>query len=124
MAGIRTVMVTTPALLGDLIRRLAVGRIELDLTGQLSGRRALAARLKRLRPHLVIIGLRENETDTVIRALLMQLPGSKFIAVSSAGRSIVGYELRGNRTNLSNLSDLSPDGLIDFIGTVATDVDP
>jgi DNA-binding NarL/FixJ family response regulator len=120
VAGIRTVMVTTPALLGDLIRRLAVGHVELDIVAELSGRRALAKQLQQLRPHLVIIGLRENETDALIRALLAQLPSSKFIALTSDGRSIVGYELRLNRISLSNSS---PDDLIDFVGAITADLD-
>ena len=120
MAGIRTVMVTTPALLGDLIKRLAVGRIRLDIVAQLSGRRALAKQLQQLRPHLVIIGLCENETDTMVRALMMHVPSSKFIVLSYDGRSIVGYELRVSQIELSTLS---PEGLIDFIGAVPTDVD-
>lgn len=113
-------MVTVPALLGDLIKRLAVGSVELDLAGQLSGRRALATRLQRLRSHLVVIGLRENETDAIVRALLTQLPTAKFIAVSPDGRSVVGYELRRNRIKLSNLS---LEGLIDFIRAAEIDID-
>lgn len=120
MAGIRTVMVTTPALLGDLIERLAVGRIELDIVAQLTERRALARQLQRLRPRLVIIGLRADETDAVIHALLLDLPGSKFIALSHDGRSVMGYELRLSRIRLSSLS---PDAFIDFIGAGAVDVD-
>jgi DNA-binding NarL/FixJ family response regulator len=113
-------MVTTPGLLGDLIKRLAVGRIELDIVAHLSGRRALAKQLQQLRPHLVIIGLRENETDTLVRALLTHAPSSKFIVLSHDGRSILGYELRVCRIELSTLS---PERLIDFIDAVANDVD-
>ena len=120
MAGIRTVLVTTPALLGDLIERLAIGRVELNIVGKLNDRRALAQRLQRLRAQLVIIGLHRHETEALIRALLARLPGSKFIALAHDGRSIAGYELRLNRTTLS---DLSPEGLIDFIGAAPADFD-
>ena len=120
MAGIRTVMVTTPALFGDLIKRLAVGHVDLDVVAELSGRRSLPRQLQRLQPHLVIIGLHESETDALVRTLLAQLPSSKFIALSHDGRSIVGYALRVSRVPLSNLS---PDELINFIGTVTTDAD-
>jgi hypothetical protein len=113
VAGIRTVMVTTPALLGDLIKRLAVGRVKLDIVAQLSERRGLAQRLQRLRPHLIIIGLREGETDAEIRGLLLRLPSSKFIALGDDGCSITGYELRLNRISLA---DFSPEAFIDFIG--------
>src|SRR5262245_4436083 len=112
-------MVTTPALLGDLIKRLAAGRVKLDIVAQLSGRRGLAQRLQRLRPRLIIIGLRAGEADAAIRALLLHLPTSKFIALSDDGRSITGYELRLSQTHLA---DLSPEAFIDFIGTATTDI--
>jgi hypothetical protein len=105
-------MVTVPALLGDVISRLAIGRTELDLVGRLSGRQALAKRLHRLRPDLVIIGLRENETDALIRSLLLELPSSRLIAILPDGRSMVGYELGVRQIELS---DLSPLELINFI---------
>ena len=111
-------MVTTPALLGDLIRRLAVGRAKLDIVAQLNGRQGLDQQLQRLRPHLVVIGLREGETDAAIRALLRHLPSSKFIALSNDGRDITGYELRLSRINLA---DLSPQAFIDFIAVAGTD---
>src|SRR5262245_8902603 len=113
-------MVTVPGLLGDLIKRLAVGRIELDIVAHLNARRALSKRLQRLCPDLVIIGLRENETDTEIGALLAELPSSKFIALSSDGRSIMGYELRLSQIKLS---DLSPEVLVNFIGGSASNLD-
>jgi AmiR/NasT family two-component response regulator len=112
VAGIRTVMVTTPVFLADMINRLAIGRIELDLVGRLSGRRGLAKRLQQLAPDLVIIGLRDDETDTFIRSLLLALPNSKMIAILADGRSMAGYELRVRRVALS---DLSPAALVDFI---------
>jgi hypothetical protein len=114
-------MVTTPALLGDLIERLAIGRVDLDIVARLNDRRALAQRLRRLRPQIVVIGLHENETEAPIRALLTQLPGSKLIALSHDGRSIAGYELRLDRTPLT---DLSPEGLIDFIAAAPAAPDP
>jgi hypothetical protein len=107
-------MVTAPALFGDLIERLAIGRVDLDIVGRLNDRRALAQRLRRLRPQLVIIGLHESETEALISVLLTRLPGSKFIVLSHDGRSIAGYERRLNRTPLPNLS---PEGLFDFIRT-------
>ena len=120
MAGIRTVTVTAPALLTDLIDRLAAGHVELDIVAQLDGRHALGRRLQRLHPDLVIIGLQRNETDCLARTLLMQLPVRKCIAFSHDGRSIVGYELQVHRVVLT---DYSPQGVVDFIGAAPTDRD-
>ena len=118
MAGIRTVMVTMPAMMGDLIKRLAVGRVDLDIVAELNDRRAVAPRLTALRPGLVVIGIEHNENDAEVRALLRRLPTSKFIAVGSDGR-MVGYELCLRR---SRLSELSPDGLIGFIRAAPVEI--
>lgn len=120
MAGIRTVTVTAPALLTDLIDRLAADRVELDIVAQLEGRRALGRRLQRLHPDLVIIGLQRNETDRLARTLLMRLPVRKCIALSHDGRSIVGYELQVHRVTLS---DLSPQDVVGFIAAAPIDRD-
>ncbi len=105
-------MVTTPALLRDVIVQLMVKRVELDVVAELKVRRGLPGRLKILRPELVIFGLRRNETAAVIHALLREVPAAKFIALSSDGRSGVGFELRLYQTDLH---DASPDVLSEFI---------
>jgi hypothetical protein len=105
-------MVTTPAMLSDLIKRLALGHAELHVVAELDGRQRLAHRLQQLRPDLVVIGLRRSETGAAITALLALLPNTKFIAFSQDGRSIIGYELRLSQIRLS---DLAPEELIRFI---------
>jgi hypothetical protein len=112
VAGIRTVIVTTPAMLGDLVKKLALGRVELDVVAELGTRRALARRLPELRPDLVVIGLHRRETDDIVETLLMLLPKAKFIAFSADGRTVIGYELRLYK---AALSEMSPDGFIGFI---------
>jgi DNA-binding NarL/FixJ family response regulator len=113
VAAIRTVMVTTPAMLGDLIKRLAVGRVQLDVIAEVGGRRALKRRLHQLHPDLVVIGLHRSESIDAVTELLESLPKTKFIAVLPNGR-ITGYELQLRQTHLS---DLSPEALIDFISS-------
>jgi hypothetical protein len=120
VAAIRTVMVTTPAMLGDLIKRLAIGRVQLDLISQVDVRRALKRRLHKLQPDLVVIGLRRSETPDIVTELLASLPKTKFIAVLHDGR-ITGYELQLKQTSLS---DLSPGALIDFITSAREDAAP
>jgi hypothetical protein len=111
VVGIRTVMVTVPAMLGDLIKHLAVGRVELQILAELDTRRGLVRRLKALRPDLIVIGFETNGFEMAIRSLLTQQPGCRLIVLRPDGR-IVGYELRLHRTRLS---ERTPDGLIDFI---------
>jgi hypothetical protein len=112
VAGIRTVIVTTPAMLGDLVKRLALGRVELDVVAELGTRRALARRLPELRPDLVVIGLHRRESDGIVTTLLMQLPKAKFIVFSADARTVIGYELRLHK---AALSEMSPDGFIGFM---------
>jgi hypothetical protein len=45
-------MVTTSVMLSDLIRRLALGRVELDVVAELGKCQKLARRLPQLRPIL------------------------------------------------------------------------
>jgi len=112
MSGIRTVVVTTPAMLLDLIKRLALSRVDLDIVAEFKARHALGRRLGKIRPDLVVIGLRGNENDAVIRDLLEALPTAKFIAFAANGRAARGVELRLYHTDLG---DAPPDKLVDFI---------
>jgi DNA-binding NarL/FixJ family response regulator len=110
VARIRAVMVTTPAMLSDLIASLAPMR--LDIVAELSDRRDLLANPRQLRPDLVVIGLAAVETDAAVRALQEGLPATKFLALSADGRSILGY-LSGMRR--VELTDAPPQALIDFL---------
>jgi DNA-binding NarL/FixJ family response regulator len=111
VAGIRAVMVTTPAMLRDLIRQLAEGRIDLEIVAELDTRKDLVRRLKALRPALVVIGFARNEGEGFVRALLKRLPALRIIALGPDNR-MTGYEFQLRR---SRLDDRSPDGLISFI---------
>src|SRR5262249_41686300 len=105
--------VTTPAMLSDLIARRATGRIELDVVAELDTRDGMIENLRRLCPDLVVIGLRPTETGAVACSLLEYLPGTKFITLSADGRSILGYEHRIHRVELT---DAPREALIDFLG--------
>jgi DNA-binding NarL/FixJ family response regulator len=112
VSGIRTVIVTTPAILRDLIEHLTLGKVELDIVAELADRRALSHQLGQLQPELVVIGLRANESDTLVRRLITLVPTARFIAFSDNGRNASGFELRFFQTDLS---DVPPSGLVDFI---------
>jgi len=118
VAGIRTVMVTTPAMLRDLIKLLAVGRVDLEIVAELNARKGLARRLKALRPDLVVIGMAQNESERSVRALLKHLPAVRIIALGPNGR-MTGYEFCLCR---SKLSDRSPEGLISFIRAPSVEI--
>jgi hypothetical protein len=105
-------MVTTPAMLSDLIARVATERVDLDVVAALSDRHALVPTLERLRPDLVVIGLRPTETDAVVHSLLERLPATRFVALPADGRSVFGYAFPSHRIALA---DASPQALIDFV---------
>jgi DNA-binding NarL/FixJ family response regulator len=105
-------MVTTPTILSDIIKLLAVGRVELDVVAEFSARHAVARRLTSIQPDLVVIGLRRGEPDAVIRRLIKLVPGTKFIAFSGDGQTASGFELRLYQTDLS---DTSVDAFVEFI---------
>jgi chemotaxis response regulator CheB len=113
---IRTVMVTTPAMLRDIIKKLAVSRVELDVVAEFRARRALVRRLSAIQPDLVVIGLRRGEPDALIHRLIMVVPATKFIALSGDGSTALGFELRLYETDLG---DVSPDTFMDFIRSSA-----
>jgi hypothetical protein len=105
-------MVTTPPMLRDIVKRVAAGRVELDVVAEFNARHVLARRLMSIQPDLVVIGLRPGEPDAVIRRLIMIVPGTKFIVFSGDGRTAFGFELRLYQTDLS---DTSPDTFAGFI---------
>jgi hypothetical protein len=105
-------MVSVPVILSDLIERVALSRAHLNIVERLGNRQRLARRLTELRPDLVVIGLRRTDSDALVTTLLTLFPKTKFIVFSYDARTVIGYELRVSRTQLSNLS---PDNVIDFI---------
>jgi hypothetical protein len=105
-------------MLGDLIKLLAVGRVDLEIVAEIDTRKGLARRLKALRPDLVVIGIAQNEGDGSVGALLKHLPTAKIIALGPNGR-MTGYEFCVRRSKLSNRS---PEGLISFIRAPSVEV--
>jgi len=112
VSGIRTVIVTLPALWRDLLTQLSTDYVSLDVVAEFKVRSRLAQNLQVIHPKLVIIGLRHNETDRVIRRMLTLVPAAQFIAFLPSGRKVLGFKLCLER---KNLADESPIALIEFI---------
>ena len=113
-------MVTTPAMLGDLIKRLAIGRAELDVIAEVGDRRALKRRLHELHPRP-----RGHRTAPFRNSRY----GHRAVGIAAEDqvysnfgqRTVAGYELQLRRTPLS---DLSPDALVQFIKSDKEDAAP
>ena len=104
MIAIRTAIVTMSPMLRDIVKELPTGRERLEIIAELTDRDLLADRLKAILPDLVLIGLARGESDRIARSILMALPRSRVIALSSAGRHVYIHEMRSHRTALCDAS--------------------
>jgi hypothetical protein len=104
LASIRTAVVTLPPVILDIITTLLPDPSVLDIVAQLGDRIDVEARLDALDPELVLIGLRDGETEDVARDLLALLPSAMIIALASDGRSAAVHEMRPHRRALRNVS--------------------
>ena len=118
MPVIRTVFVTIPPLLGDIIKTSLTDHFTLDVVARLDSRAEIEKQLPLVSPDLVIIGLLGGEDDTIGRTLLVVVPLAKVIVLSSDGRNAYVHEMRAHR---STLTDVSPPALIDAILGAAAD---
>ncbi len=89
MRGLRTVLVTVPPLLADLIRHVLTGRAELLVVAQLTDATSAYARLGALSPEIVIIG--PGGAPPVDAALVRaMLPGARVLALSTDLSQLLG----------------------------------
>jgi len=109
---IRTVVVTIPPLLGDIIKTSLAAHFTLDVVARLDSRAEIEQQLALFSPDLIIIGLLDGEADTIGRSLLAFVPLAKVIALSNDGRNAYVHEMRARR---SVLTDVSLRTLIDAV---------
>ena len=112
MDEIRTAIVTVPAIISDVVATLLSARTTLKVVARFDDRAEIAARLSAVSPDLVLIGLRNGETDEIARTLLTDIPAAKVVAFSRDGRNAYVYEVRVHR---KVLADVSPRVLINAI---------
>lgn len=118
MPVIRTVFVTISPLLGDIIKTSLTDHFTLDVVARLANRAEIEKQLPLFSPDLIVIGLRDGETDTIGGTLLALVPLAKVVALSNDGRNAYVHEMRAHRLALT---DVSPRALIDAILGAATD---
>jgi hypothetical protein len=105
---IRTVTVTLPRMLGDLLVGAIAPEAELEVVGRFASRANLDRRLGALAPALVLIGLRRGEPDDVARGLLLSVPAARILAVTPDGRHAYLHRMRACR---KALLEITPEGL-------------
>ena len=104
VAIVRTVVVTVPPLLADLVLDVLRPHLELRVDAVLGDRDRLADHLRALTPDLVVLGLRQNENDDLAAALLSTLPTAEFLVVAANGQHAWLYGMRPHRTALNDLT--------------------
>lgn len=112
MEGIRTVTVTLPRILSDIIARLVEDRARLNIVARLRSRSEIKARFPALTPDLILIGLRVGESDDVATAALDLVPSARVVALSFDGRDAYVHEAHARR---AALLDVSPTALVNAI---------
>jgi hypothetical protein len=100
----RTIIVTLPTFLRDIITALAEDHLPLDIVADLNNRADVAAAVELMAPDLVLVGLSAGETDDVGREILSRIQTGRVIAISGGGRNAYIHEMRACRTVLLDVS--------------------
>ena len=101
---VRTVVVTMSPLLADIVLNFLKSGLAIDLIDVLEDREALAQRLADLRPDLVLLGLRETESDACARPVLASVPSARVLALAPNGQHAWLHEMRPHRVALPHVS--------------------
>jgi DNA-binding NarL/FixJ family response regulator len=112
VASIRTVIVTMPRMLSDIIAKLVEDRATLSVIARLRTRFDMQVRLPALAPDLVLIGLRVDEDDEIAAAALELVPDARVVALSIDGRAAYVHEMQVPR---AALLEVSPAALVDVV---------
>ena len=104
MVVVRTLVVTLAPLLADLIRDVLQPKFTLDIVGVLHTRESLPQSLRGLAPDLLLLGLKEGETDAIALPLLATLPSVAILVMAPNCQHAWLYEMRPHRSVLSDLS--------------------
>jgi DNA-binding NarL/FixJ family response regulator len=112
VASIRTVILTMSPMLRGIITALVADHATIEVLADLGNRAEAEKELPVIAPDLILVGLQGGETDVIALSFLKLVPSAKVIAFSSNARNAYVYEMRAHRTELT---DVSPQGLIDVI---------
>lgn len=112
MVGIRTVLIGMSPIFNDIIKQSTAEHVVLDIVGEWETREALEERLRAMAPELILIGLADNEPETIGPMLQALASEAKVIAFSSDRRRAHVYK---RRAHAGEIIDLSPASLIGAI---------
>ncbi len=104
MAGLRTLMVTVSPLLGEMTLAVLLPYLPLEIIGILETRQDIATMLAQAAPDLLLLGLLENEPETVAESLLAMFPSMKVLAFAADARRAWLFETAQPPLSLPDLS--------------------
>jgi chemotaxis response regulator CheB len=106
--AVRTLVVSLSPFLRELVRSVLEPQISLDAVEVLAARELVAERIRKISPDLVLLGLKEVETeadaDAAALQLLAALSNARVLVLAHNGESAWLYGTPGRRVTLSDLS--------------------
>jgi hypothetical protein len=118
VAVIRTVVITLPIMISDIVKELLIDDVELDIVERFDSRELIEDMLCAISPELVLVGLSPHEPGMTGLSFLAVVPSAKVIAFSSDGRSAYVSQ-RG--ASWTHLPDVSPDAITGVIRSIGRD---
>jgi DNA-binding NarL/FixJ family response regulator len=112
---IRTVVITLPMLISDIVNQLLIDDVKLDIVARLDSRELIEDMLRAVSPEFVLVGLGPDEPGVTGLSFLTAAPAAKVIAFSSDGHSAYVSQRGGSWTHLP---DVSPDAITSVIRSI------
>jgi hypothetical protein len=101
---IRTVVITLPTMISDIVEELFIADAELDIVERCDTRKLIEDKLRAVLPDLVLLGLSSGESWMIAQSVLAVVPDAKLIAFSSDGASAYVSDRDGSWTALTDFS--------------------
>jgi DNA-binding NarL/FixJ family response regulator len=118
VAVIRTVVITLPMLISDIVKQLLIDDVKLDIVGRFDSRELIEAKLRAISPELVLVGLGPDEPGITALSFLAVVPSATVIAFSSDGHSAYVSQRGGSWTHLP---DVGPEAITSVIRSIHRD---
>ena len=117
-AVIRTVVITLPMLISDIVTQLLIDDVKLDIVGRFDSRELIEAELRAISPELVLVGLGPDEPGLTGLSFLAVVPAAKVIVFSSDGHSAYVSQSGASWTRLP---DVGADAITSVIRSIGRD---
>jgi len=118
VAVIRTVVITLPMLISDIVTQLLIDDVKLDIVGRFDSRELIEAELRAISPELVLVGLGPDEPGLTGLSFLAVVPAAKVIVFSSDGHSAYVSQSGASWTRLP---DVGADAITSVIRSIGRD---